>query len=82
MADEHHDPEGNSVAAWVAVSVITVGFLVGAVAVWIATPWLAYVGIGVCVLGLVLGKVLAMMGFGVPREGQHAAHAETATPAD
>lgn len=67
-APEHHEVgHGNSVAAWTAVIVISLGSIVSAVGVAISEPWLFFVGLGVMALGLVLGKVLAMMGFGVAR---------------
>ena len=68
-SEPEHDPEGNSVAAWTAVSVITLGFLVGGVGVWIASPLMFWAGVVICFLGVLVGKVLAMMGFGVSRPG-------------
>jgi hypothetical protein len=68
MSDEPHDVgHGNSVAAWTAVLVIAVGSIVSAVGVAVSEPWLFWVGVVVMALGLVVGKVLAMMGFGVER---------------
>src|SRR5262249_7487897 len=58
-AEQSPHEDGNSVAAWTAVSIITLGFLVGGVAVWLASPVGFYVGVGLCVLGVVVGKVLA-----------------------
>jgi hypothetical protein len=56
--------------------VVTLGFIVGAVGVAVAAPWLFFVGVGIALLGVVVGKVLAMMGFGVDRGSEHdAAHA-------
>jgi hypothetical protein len=67
-AGGHED--GNSVAAWTAVSIITLGFIVGGVALWVSSVAGFYVGVGLCVLGVIVGKVLAMMGFGVSRPGE------------
>jgi hypothetical protein len=61
MTDHTH---GNSVAAWVAVSVIIVGFLIGAVAVIAAEPPVFLLGVAVVALGLAAGKLLSMAGFG------------------
>ena len=70
MSMEHHPHQhGSSVAAWTAVSVITLGFIVGGVGIWLASPVMFYVGVGLCVLGVVVGKVLALMGFGVSKPG-------------
>ena len=60
-----HIGHGNSVAAWTAVGLIMVGFLVMAVAVGVTTLWLFIVGVVIVVIGAIAGKVLAMMGFGI-----------------
>ena len=65
----HAEGHGNSVAAWTAVSVITLGFLIGAVAFPLSSTWLFWIGVVVAVLGVVAGKVMAMMGFGVDGSG-------------
>ena len=75
---QHMDKEGNSVAAWTAVSIITLGFLIGAVAFPLQSPWLFWTGIVVALLGVVAGKVLAMMGFGVDGPG-HPVASDTVT---
>jgi hypothetical protein len=67
----HHPAHnhGNSVAAWTAVSIIMLGALVSAIAFPLSSTWLFWAGIVVIVLGVVAGKVLAMMGFGVDVPG-------------
>jgi hypothetical protein len=65
---EVHDNHGNSVAAWTAVTIVMIASCVSAVAVVIAVPWLFWVGLALIVVGVAVGKVLAMMGFGVKRE--------------
>jgi hypothetical protein len=60
---------GNSVAAWTAVSVIVLGGLVSAIAFPLNSTWVFWAGIVVIGLGLLAGKVLAMMGFGVDGAG-------------
>jgi len=67
----HHPGHGNSVAAWTAVGIIMAASLVMAVAVVAALPWLFWVGCGLVVVGAIVGKVLAAMGFGV--DGRNAA---------
>ena len=63
---EHAEPNhGNSVAAWTAVAIICLGFLIGAVAFPLRSPVLFWVGVVVALLGAPAGKVLSMMGFGV-----------------
>jgi hypothetical protein len=63
-----HDPygHGHSVAAWVAVGVAMLGFLLMtiAVAVGFGATWLFIVGVVVVVAGGLTGKVLGAMGFG------------------
>lgn len=65
---DHAIGHGNSLAAWVAVSIVLAGSLVGCFAVVFAQVWLFWVGVGLIVLGLVVGKILSMMGFGQKTE--------------
>ena len=60
MKAEH----GHTPAAWTAVTIVLIGFVVGGVAVIVAQPWLAFVGIGIVVLGGIVGKIMQMMGLG------------------
>lgn len=62
----HGGGHGNSVAAWTAVSIIMVGFLVASVAVAVAELWLGIVGAVLVGVGALAGKVLSAMGFGAP----------------
>ena len=55
---------GNTPAAWTAVTIMFVGFLISGIALPFALPWLFFVGLGVVVLGAVAGKVMQMMGMG------------------
>jgi hypothetical protein len=64
-----HVGHGNSVAAWTAVVIILVAGLAMAIAVVAGTMWLFVVGAVLAVLGVIAGKVLATMGFGV--DGRH-----------
>ncbi len=66
-----HDRHGNSVAAWTAVTVIMVGFLVMAISVAVPTLWLFIAGAVIVVAGAVAGKVLSAMGFGVSGKPGH-----------
>ena len=60
-----HVGHGNSVAAWTAVAIILVAGLVMAIGVATGTTWLFIAGAVLAVLGVITGKVLATMGFGV-----------------
>ncbi len=63
---EHHDNHGQTPAAWTAVAIIMIGFLVGCVAV-VQLNWvLLGVAFAVIVVGVVVGKVMQMMGMGKP----------------
>ena len=61
---DHHNAHGSTPAAWTAVTVIMVAFLVGGIAVLLAQPWLFWVAVGLAVVGVVAGKVMQMMGLG------------------
>lgn len=60
MSDSH----GNTPAAWTAVTIMFVGFLLSGIALPLDLPWLFFVGLGVVALGAVAGKVMQMMGLG------------------
>lgn len=55
---------GSTPAAWTAVGIMLVGFLIGGLALPLDLPWLFVVGMVVVVMGAVSGKVLQMMGLG------------------
>ena len=55
---------GNTPAAWTAVSIMFVGFLISGIALPLELEWLFFVGLVVVVLGAVVGKVMSMMGMG------------------
>ena len=62
MAD--HDNHGQTPAAWTAVTIMMVGFVVGSIAV-IQLNWpLLIVATVIIVAGAVVGKVMQMMGMG------------------
>lgn len=58
---------GHTVAAWVTMILILIGVGVAAGAVVAAVVWLFWVGLGIVVLALVVGKVLAVLGYGQTR---------------
>ena len=60
MSDSH----GNTPAAWTAVTIMFVGFLLSGIALPLEAPWLFFVGLGIVALGAVVGKVMQMMGLG------------------
>jgi hypothetical protein len=60
MSDSH----GNTPAAWTAVAIMFLGFLISGIAIPWEKPWLFVVGLVVVVLGALTGKVMQMMGMG------------------
>lgn len=62
MSTEHH--HGNTPAAWTAVTIMMIAFLVGTVGVVVAKPVIFWVGVALIVVGAIVGKVMSMMGLG------------------
>lgn len=65
MTIESDTGHGNSPAAWTAVIIMLVAFAIGTLAFWFDLPWLVIAAAVLCVAGLVTGKVLAVLGYGV-----------------
>ena len=63
--NSYGNDHGNTPAAWTAVIIMIIGFVVGAIAV-IMENWLLFWigGVGVVVVGAIVGKVMQMMGMG------------------
>lgn len=59
-----HDNHGSTPAAWTAVTIVMVAFAVGALGVATGTTWLFWAGVVLVVVGVVVGKVMQMMGMG------------------
>jgi len=57
---------GRTPAAWTAVTVMILGALAAGAGMIAARVWLFWVGAAVAVLGVVVGKAMAMMGYGTP----------------
>jgi hypothetical protein len=64
MADHAYDNHGKTPAAWTAVTLVMLGFLIGSIAVVMASVWLFVAGVVVIIAGAVAGKVMQMMGLG------------------
>jgi hypothetical protein len=78
MSDEH-DNHGSTPAAWTAVTIIMIAFAVGAIGVVMASAPLFWVGAALIVVGLVVGKVMSMMGMGAKPVADHSDHADHST---
>jgi hypothetical protein len=61
MADNHH---GSTPAAWTAVTLALIAFLVGAAGLMMMVWPVFWVGVGLLALSLVVGKVMQAMGLG------------------
>jgi hypothetical protein len=76
-----HDNHGQTPAAWTAVTIIMIGFLVGCVAVVLLNWVLLGVAAGIIVVGGVVGKVMQMMGMG-KQDDRGPGHDVVGTPVD
>lgn len=61
MAQAHH---GNTPAAWTAVCLALVAFLVGGVGLMIGTWFVFWLGVALLAVSAVVGKVMQAMGLG------------------
>ena len=67
-----HDLHGNSPAAWTAVTIVLIAFTLGAIAMVLGPNWvLFWISVAIAVLGALTGKVMQLLGFGVPTDGDH-----------
>jgi hypothetical protein len=66
VSHDNTDPgHGNSPAAWTAVTIMLVAFIVGTVAFWFDQPIFVIAAAGLLVVGLIVGVVMAKVGYGV-----------------
>lgn len=65
MSTDTDPGHGNSPAAWTAVVIMLVAFTIGTLAFWFAVPWLVFASAGLLVVGLIVGQVLRVLGYGV-----------------
>ena len=62
---EQHDAEGNSIAAWAAVIIMLVAFVVGTLAFMFNLPVVVWASVGLLIVGLIVGQILKRLGYGV-----------------
>jgi uncharacterized membrane protein len=67
-----HESHGNTPAAWTTVTIVMVAFFLGTLAVVIANWPLFWVSVGLLVVAVIVGKVMAMAGLG-KKPVEHAA---------
>lgn len=66
MSTESADPgHGHSPAAWTAVVIMLVAFVIGTFAFWFVLPWLVWASAGLLVVGLIVGWIMKRAGYGV-----------------
>ena len=66
MSIESVEPgHGNSPAAWTAVTIMLVAFVIGTFAFWFAAEWLVLASAGLLLVGLLVGWIMAKAGYGV-----------------
>ncbi|HXD61933.1 MAG TPA: DUF6704 family protein [Lacisediminihabitans sp.] len=66
MSDDTSDPgHGNSPAAWTAVIIMLAAFAAGTVAFFLDLPVLVWACAGLLIVGLIVGWILARLGYGV-----------------
>jgi hypothetical protein len=60
-----HTSHGNTPAAWTTVGIILIGSVVAGIAVVLGDWWVFLIGaVGLPVVGLIVGKIMASMGLG------------------
>ena len=66
MSTEHADPgHGHSPAAWTAVVIMLIAFVIGTVAFFLDLQWLVWAAAVLLVVGAVTGWALSRAGYGV-----------------
>ena len=68
-----HNNHGSTPAAWTAVIIMMLAFLVGGLGLILGISWMFWSSFAIFILGIIVGKVMQMAGLGaVPRGGDHA----------
>ena len=62
-----HESHGNTPAAWTAVAILTVAFILGTLGIVLGNWPMFWVGVALVPIGAIVGKVMAMMGMGAPK---------------
>ncbi|HEY0259839.1 MAG TPA: DUF6704 family protein [Lacisediminihabitans sp.] len=66
MSEDISEPgEGNSPAAWTAVIIMLLAFTIGTIAFFFDQPVIVWASVGLLVVGLIVGKVMSSLGYGV-----------------
>jgi len=66
MSAESSDPgHGHSPAAWTAVIIMVIGFVVRTIAFWFDQPWVVVGAAVIVVIGPIVGGIMSRAGYGV-----------------
>jgi hypothetical protein len=66
MSAESTEPgHGNSPAAWTAVAIMLIAFVIGTLAFWFELVWLVWVAAALVLVGLLVGYIMKRAGYGV-----------------
>jgi hydrogenase-4 membrane subunit HyfE len=66
MSAESTEPgHGNSPAAWTAVAIMLIAFLIGTLAFWFEIVWLVWAAAVLVLIGLLVGYIMKKAGYGV-----------------
>ncbi|MGO1544901.1 MAG: HGxxPAAW family protein [Gulosibacter sp.] len=65
----HVEDEGNSVAGWIGVTIMILGFTVGTVGLFLASDIVTYIGVGAVVVGALAWPILKALGLGPKGHG-------------
>lgn len=65
MSDNTDPGHGHSPAAWTAVTIMLIAFAAGTLAFWLDQPVFVWASAGLLVVGLIVGVVMAKVGYGV-----------------
>jgi hypothetical protein len=65
--ETHEEDHGHSTAAWTGVITILVGAALAAWAVWDKSTPLFIIGLVICAVGVLAGKLLGMAGYGAAK---------------
>ncbi|WP_066519252.1 DUF6704 family protein [Curtobacterium ammoniigenes] len=57
--------EGHSPAAWTAVAIMLLAFIIGTICFWFSIAWAVWASFGLLIVGLIVGAVMARAGYGV-----------------
>ena len=64
LTHEGHDDHGSTPAAWTTVTIISLAFAVGTLAIILANWAMFWVGVGLVIAGPIVGRTMRAMGLG------------------